>query len=262
MDPSALQRRLADAGTPFTVSFHPSTRSTQVDAKRLVQTHGAGAWLVIAGEQTAGHGRQGRAWLSNRGDLACSIVMPLELPPERWGKLAQLAGLSTAAAIRQLTGLASRVKWPNDVFIEDAKVAGCLGEVVETPTGQIAVLGIGVNVVGSDIAGRVEQPLYPITTLADHGAHPTLEDLATAIATTLWERCDWPRREHDAEFLEWWREYSLTRSQVVRVAQPDGSELVGESIGLDPTGALILRDAQGAIHTIIAGDVSVKPVVP
>ncbi|HYE80471.1 MAG TPA: biotin--[acetyl-CoA-carboxylase] ligase [bacterium] len=257
LDPVGLQRHLAEAGLPFTVSYHPSTPSTQGDARPLLQSHGAGTWVVVAGEQTRGQGRQGRRWFSNPGDLACSFTLPLELPPERWGKLVQLAGLATATALVQLSGLPARVKWPNDVFLEGAKVAGCLGEIVETAAGPAAILGIGVNLVADNIAEWVEAPIYPITSLGAHGVDLAAGDLLVAVAGILWKRRDWPMPQFDEAFLAWWREYSLTQGQRVRVAQPDGTVLEGESVALDPTGALLVRDATGTVHRVFTGDLNV-----
>ncbi len=121
-------------GTP-----HLHLRATTSTNDRARELAGAGAphgTLVTADEQSAGRGRQGRAWSAPAGDaLLMSVVVrePLDLLP-----------LAAAVAVAQVCGPAARIKWPNDVLIDDRKVAGILAE--GRPQEGWAVVGIGVNV--------------------------------------------------------------------------------------------------------------------
>jgi BirA family transcriptional regulator, biotin operon repressor / biotin---[acetyl-CoA-carboxylase] ligase len=129
---------------------HRSVDSTNVRAQTLAAAGAPHGTLVTAGEQTAGHGRQGRAWVTPAGRaLACSLV--LRDPPRL---LPMLAALAVADVAEQLDRerRTALVKWPNDVLLDGRKVAGILAE--GRPQEGWVVLGIGVNV-------AVEQAAFP-----------------------------------------------------------------------------------------------------
>lgn len=251
-----LRTRLAEAGLPWQVSYHPSSGSTQDMALALIQTHGPGHWLVVADQQEAGRGRMQRTWLSDPGDLAATWTLPLELPAERWGKIGLVAGLIAAEAIREVTGDAPRVKWPNDLFFLGAKVGGVLGDIRTTPAGTVALVGIGINLVAKDPSRLPEAPRYPIGAL-EGGEAPALRlDLLVALSRLLIERLCWAMAEHDAAVQAWWDAATQMQGAEVQLAQPDGGTLQGTVLGLQPSGALRLRTADGAEMVVQAGDVS------
>jgi len=116
--------------------------STNVRAQRLAVSGAPHGTLVTAAAQTAGHGRQGRAWVTPAGRaLACSLV--LREPPRLLPMLAALAVADVAERF-DAAGRAAAVKWPNDVLLDGRKVAGILAE--GRPQEGWVVLGIGVNV--------------------------------------------------------------------------------------------------------------------
>jgi len=99
--------------------------------------------VVVAGEQTEGRGRLGRPWFAPSGtSLLCSLQLRPAVPGERLPELTGVAALACAEAIEALTGLASELKFPNDLLLRGLKVAGVLAEARE---GRV-VLGVGVNV--------------------------------------------------------------------------------------------------------------------
>src|SRR5215207_6489152 len=116
--------------------------STNVRAQRLAASGAPHGTLVTAAGQTAGHGRQGRAWVTPAGRaLACSLV--LREPPRLLPMLAALAVADVADRF-DAAGRAAAIKWPNDVLLDGRKVAGILAE--GRPQEGWAVLGIGINV--------------------------------------------------------------------------------------------------------------------
>ena len=104
--------------------------------------------VVFAESQTGGRGRLGRQWASERGKgLWFSLLLRPELPPTEWTQLTVWAAVATAQAIEKHTGLCTRIKWPNDIFIENRKVVGILMEsVLNGKGGNHLIAGIGVNV--------------------------------------------------------------------------------------------------------------------
>lgn len=140
--------------------------STNTRAQALASAGAPHGALVTAAEQTAGHGRQGRAWVTPAGRaLACSLV--LRDPPRLLPMLTALAVAEVAEAL-DARGRAARVKWPNDVLLEGRKVAGILAE--GRPQEGWVVLGVGINV-------AVEEDGFP----------PELREIATSLQA---EPCD------------------------------------------------------------------------
>jgi BirA family transcriptional regulator, biotin operon repressor / biotin---[acetyl-CoA-carboxylase] ligase len=125
--------------------------------QRLLGPDDADGAVAVAEEQTEGRGRLGRRWFAPPGtSILCSILLRPQVPPERLPELTIVAARACAEAIRELTGLESSVKEPNDVLIAGRKVAGVLGEARE----DYVVLGIGinVNVPATDLPSRPEIP--------------------------------------------------------------------------------------------------------
>lgn len=257
--PADLEAQLLAAGLPWELSWHPSTRSTQQVARQLVQAHGPRHWLIAAGQQEAGRGRMDRMWLSDPGDLAATWVWPLELPPERWGKLSLLGGLVMAQAVREVTGQTAVVKWPNDLFIAGRKIGGCLGEILRPGTRFAALLGIGLNLMPKDAGRLPDLPLYPIGHLETLDPNVTRMDLLLAISRLLSERRDWARPSHDVPFTAWWQELAMPLDAPVQATLQGQAEPVSGTIaGLAPTGALLIRTGTGEVQEVIAGDVKLR----
>jgi BirA family biotin operon repressor/biotin-[acetyl-CoA-carboxylase] ligase len=98
--------------------------------------------VVVADEQTAGRGRQGRRWVAPRGRAILSSVLLRPPPERRRPELSLVAGVAVADAVEEALDLSAQIKWPNDVLVNRKKVSGILAEA----RGDAVVLGIGVNV--------------------------------------------------------------------------------------------------------------------
>jgi BirA family biotin operon repressor/biotin-[acetyl-CoA-carboxylase] ligase len=150
---SDLERERIDAllttsrlGRTLTIAL--STGSTNDDARAAARTGAADGHVVVAESQTAGRGSRGRSWISPGGsDIYCSIVAKLELPPERLPPLTLVVGLAVAQALDPLLAGRAKVKWPNDVWLDDRKLVGILVEGASTGAQlEPLVIGIGINV--------------------------------------------------------------------------------------------------------------------
>ncbi|HCQ38681.1 MAG TPA: biotin--[acetyl-CoA-carboxylase] ligase [Verrucomicrobiales bacterium] len=133
------------AGLGNRVEWHESVDSTNDRALEIVMDHGrkAEGWIVGAEEQTAGRGRKGAQWICEPGKgLAFSVILCPGWERRRWGWLSLTAALAVSAGGPELLGLSPKIKWPNDVLVEDLKICGIL---IET-RGPCAVVGIGLNV--------------------------------------------------------------------------------------------------------------------
>lgn len=204
------------------------TDSTNERARELANAGAPHGTLVTAGEQTAGRGRQGRAWAMPPGG---GVLMSLVL-----GEWSAALPLAAAVATCEALPLPARIKWPNDIWIGGRKVAGIL---VETrPQDEWAVLGIGVNVGARELtAGATSLGLEGV----DVEAEEVLADLLEAL-----ER--WLRRP-TADVLAAWRERDALVGSEVRWAEGRGT-----ATGVDETGALLVTTTTGQI-ALHAGEV-------
>ncbi len=201
-----------------------------------------GEWLV-ADRQNAGRGRQGRTWFDGAGNFMGSTVIHARHGDPALPTLSLVAGLAVHGAI-DLSG--AKLKWPNDVLVGPAKVAGMLLE----GAGSAVILGIGVNLVAAPVV-----PGRATASLADFTASPSRDDFADTL-----------RKSFDLE-LQRWRDFGI--APIIRrwlaAAHPEGTaftvDLAGEQVsgtfaGLADDGALQLRLADGRLRAIHAGEVS------
>jgi BirA family transcriptional regulator, biotin operon repressor / biotin---[acetyl-CoA-carboxylase] ligase len=213
------------------------TDSTSSRARELAAGGAPHGTLVTAEEQTAGRGRQGRTWSAPPGRaLLCSIVLR-ELEP-----LLPLQAALAVADVAAGSGLAARIKWPNDVLVEGRKLAGILVE--GRPQEGWAVLGIGINV-----AVRPEDlPEELRETAATLGREPAaVEEALTALLAALERRMG----QTTSETLADYRALDALAGREIRWA---GGEGVAEGIADD--GNLLVRTAGGVV-AVGAGEVHI-----
>jgi BirA family transcriptional regulator, biotin operon repressor / biotin---[acetyl-CoA-carboxylase] ligase len=204
-------------------------------------------WLR-AERQTAGRGRQGREWVSPTGNLHASTLVRLRRTDPAAASLALVTAVAVAEAARVYLpeGVDVAIKWPNDVLVDGAKVAGILLERAD----DAVVIGTGVNLVGHpDIPDR------PTTDLGEHGASVDaaafLETLAEIFARWL---ARW-RGEGIAPVRQRWLKMAHPIGTALTARLADGDALEGLFDGLDSDGALVLRLADGTRRVIHAADV-------
>jgi BirA family biotin operon repressor/biotin-[acetyl-CoA-carboxylase] ligase len=204
------------------------------------------AWHAVrADTQTAGRGRTGRVWTSDRGGLWLSAVVPCPGPRERWANLPLAAGQALIAALFGLGVSGLRLRWPNDLLVGPRKLAGLL---VERHSADTAVVGVGINVFNDP--ERADPALRDATTrLADlaHLGDRDLDDLASLVLHAL-ARAHARLLADDfaaiaAELNRAWSEPRLVSLLLAGQAEP----AVGCFLGIDEAGRLRLRDAAGAV---------------
>jgi BirA family biotin operon repressor/biotin-[acetyl-CoA-carboxylase] ligase len=206
-----------------------------------------GDWLV-ADRQTAGRGRQGREWFDGTGNFMGSTVVHLRFGDPDPGSLALLAGLALheVISIRLPPPQRAMLKWPNDVMIGRAKLAGILLERV----GDAVVVGIGVNLASApQLPDRATIALGQLTPAPDRDAFA--EDLAAQFAMEL-DR--WRAYGLRPVIARWLAAGHPTGTQL-SVGEPGEIPLQGGFAGLTDSGALQLRLSDGSLRVIHAGEV-------
>ena len=231
------------------------TDSTMLDARRLAEAdcpHGA---TVIADEQTAGRGTKGRSWVSPPGQSIHTtlIVRP---SPEQMKRLSIVTPVAVALAVEQTTGLSPRIKWPNDVELERRKFGGILIEGEWRAAGPAyALIGIGVNV-NFDPAPHAAQIDRPATSLMiELGRELPREPVFAALLNAFEASYD---QAESSEVFEAWRSRLDTLGRSVQIIAGDRLQVEGVAEDVTPEGALLVRDAAGALHPIVAGEVSLR----
>lgn len=223
--------------TSFLTHHVEEVASTQDAAVSLSETAGDVPLLLVAERQTKGRGRTGHSWLTAPRAVACTLVVAPTWRPDRAGTVPLAAGLAARGAIRDHTGVAPRLKWPNDLIVGHGKIGGLLVQA----SGDVVAIGFGANL-------WWPEPPAGMAAVCDEdpGAN-----LARQIASTWAERlltrlgggpAAWGRDEYRAA--------CETLGKVV-TWEPSGR---GRAIDVAPDGALIVATDRGR-ETLRSGEV-------
>lgn len=237
--------------------FHywPSLPSTMPEASRLAASGAAHGTVVLTDEQTAGVGRLGRSWISEAElGIYCSIVLRIPLEPPSAPIASLVLGLATAEAIETASSLACDLRWPNDVLINERKVAGMLAQL----SGDCVVAGIGINVNHSSFPGDLRTPATSL--FLESGGRQEREPLIVQLLESIDRFCaTWIADGNEAILRAFSSasSYALNRRVVV---EETGAR--GITSGLDESGFLLLRSESGQVRRLAAGGVRPDHSVP
>jgi BirA family transcriptional regulator, biotin operon repressor / biotin---[acetyl-CoA-carboxylase] ligase len=239
--------------TPWTdVAVVAQAASTNADLVAAAHAHPGQGRVLIAEEQTAGRGRLDRTWTSPPGTgLTFSVLAAPAAPPGALGWAPLLAGLAVAEGIEAATGLAPTVKWPNDVMVDDRKLAGLLAEVV--PPDRL-VIGVGLNT----HLGAADRPTPQATSLLLEGVPLELADRSAVLAAVLQalgrrlaDLADGPT----SATMDAYRARCSSLGQHVRVERPGRPDLQGLAVDVADDASLIIDVLSGGAVHVAAGDV-------
>ena len=239
-----------------TIHFYDKVESTNLLAAELAQEDAPEGVVVLADQQLSGRGRGSRSWHSPAGvGIYCSVILRPQVEPEKGQLITLMAGVSIAKAIERQSGLSPRVKWPNDVLINDKKVAGILLEArVSGARIGYAVIGFGINVnngrgdLPEDIRVNASSLRMELKKTVDRGA------LVIEIFSELEKLYHNFQRGDVSVILEQWRHYSSTLGQRVRIWRKDKAT-EGLAVDLTENGGLLVRLAEGKQIVFHAGDI-------
>jgi BirA family biotin operon repressor/biotin-[acetyl-CoA-carboxylase] ligase len=254
--PDLLRGRLK--GKLFGKRFYHyfKTDSTNRVAMELAYANEPEGAVVLAEEQTAGRGRAGRSWHSERGaGIYVTFLLRPRLSPVQAPLLTMLAGLSAHAAIQEQTGLSADLKWPNDLLLNGKKAGGILTEMHAEPNlVRFVIVGIGINVNQEKFPAE----LSPMATSLRKESGKLQSRLELLVRLLREFESDYNRflREGPAFVTE--RFLSLSNfAKGKRVRVDTGREtFIGTTSGLTPEGLLQVQREEGPTVTVIAGDVT------
>jgi BirA family biotin operon repressor/biotin-[acetyl-CoA-carboxylase] ligase len=233
----------------FTVELVPELDSTNSELMRRARAGRLEPVLLVAQRQTAGRGRLSRSWYSAAGaSLTFSLGLPMA-PPD-WSGLSLAVGVSLAESLHPDI----RLKWPNDLWLDDRKLGGIL---IETATGvgeggaaRHAVVGVGINIAAPALAGLATPAACLREVLPDVQAGAVLQQVAGPLVRALQDF----ERAGFAAFQARFAARDALRGR--RVALSDGT--AGVAHGTNEGGGLLVHTA-GAVKTVISSEVSVRP---
>lgn len=257
--PDALRRALVDGPSRIArLDWHDVVPSTNDLAAAAARAGCPEITLVGAEEQTAGRGRAGRAWTAPRAtSLLVSFVLRPRVPQRGWPALPLVAGVALAEVADAFVGRSHvALKWPNDLLLDGRKAGGILAE----SAADAVVVGIGLDVDWRGVTPPPELP--PITSLAEVAdAEVDRWRVLAALCGVLANRYDaW---QDDPEgTLAAYRPRCATLGNAVRAERVGHDELLGEAVGIDVDGALLIRRPDGGVERHLAGDVHLQELAP
>ncbi len=231
--------------------------STNAAAQKLVHQGAKHGTVVSAGLQTGGKGRRGRVWFSPKGGLWLSIITRQPFPLQRAAELTLLASVGIRRAIHKVSGIDVRIKWPNDLLLNEKKVCGILAEIrADGENVHYAVIGFGINT-------NIERNLFPeqLETIATSLYGETGKQISNvALAGEILNELD-PLFTNLAagtsgfrDVLSEWKEGCATLGKRIHIQTPR-TLLTGTAVDVDALGILYIKQDNGEIIPVHSGDI-------
>jgi BirA family biotin operon repressor/biotin-[acetyl-CoA-carboxylase] ligase len=236
-----------------------TTSSTNDEAKEIARKGAEEGTIVIAEEQTNGHGRLTRKFNCPfaKGIWFSLILRPKFFPMEA-AKCTLLAAIGVCRGIRRMGLKDAGIKWPNDILYHGKKMVGILTEMSASMEKiDYIIIGIGINT-GMKKNDFPEEARETATSFLNEGIDVSRKDLLAAVLWELEKEYKVAQEEGFDKVLEDWKSLSVTIGQDVRVIFGDDS-YTGKAIGIDKDGCLLV-DTGKAVTRVLAGDVSIRPV--
>lgn len=233
--------------------------STNIIAKKFAREGKGEGLIVVAEQQVKGKGRMGREWISPYGKgIWFSVILRPEIPPARASEITFVIAVGIMEGIKRYTGRDVKIKWPNDILLENKKIVGILTEIsaeIERINYIIAGIGINANQDIEDFPEELRQKASSLKMIINNEVDRNkllrfiIEDLEKIYYTY--------KEDGFGKILNIWKENNVTLNKRVKAITFD-SEIVGMAERVDEEGYLIIKDDHGKEHRIIAGDVSLR----
>jgi BirA family biotin operon repressor/biotin-[acetyl-CoA-carboxylase] ligase len=255
LTPGLVRPELGEGGIGHRIVHYFRADSTNTIALRLASEGADHGTVVVAEEQTAGRGRFGRVWYSEKSSgIYLSVLLRPPLAPTAAPALTLMAGVAAQAAVVRSTGLVTDIRWPNDLLMNGKKLCGILTEMsAEVDRLHAVVIGIGINVNHREIPDELRSIATSLR-LESGKVHSRVQVLA-AVLRELEQHYQLLIREGPGAIITRWTAVSTyARGKRIVVRTPAG-EFQATTAGLESNGALRIRYDDGREEPLVSGEI-------
>lgn len=241
------------------IIYLPVTDSTNTQAKKMGEEGAEHGTLVVTQCQTAGRGRRGRSWESPEGNVYFTFLLRPEVEISRASMITLVAALAVAKAVDDVTGLDSKIKWPNDVVANGKKLCGILTESSsDLEYINYAVVGIGINVNQTAFPKEIAETASSL--LLETG-HTVDRGQLLGVFLNRFEQYyeTFIQTEDMSGLKDVYNEKLVNCGREVKIIEKD-RERVLKALGIDNDGGLVVENSEGERESIISGEVSVRGI--
>lgn len=234
------------------------TDSTNLEAKRHQDEDSSNGMVFIAEQQNQGRGRLGRSWVSPKETgIWMSILLKPEFSPESASQITLLAALAAADAVRTVTGLDCQIKWPNDLVVNGKKVCGILTEMGASEDRiQYLVTGIGINVNTEYFPEEIREMASSLK--IEGGSSYIREDIVAELLNHFeFYYEEFSKTTSLKNMVNYYNSILINKGKKVKIVGNPTTD-IGEALGIDETGRLLVRMDDGEERAIVSGEVSVR----
>ncbi|VUT27549.1 MAG: Putative biotin ligase [Candidatus Syntrophoarchaeum sp. GoM_oil] len=234
------------------IHYSDSLPSTNDEAKRLARIGEEEGAVVITGRQTHGRGRYDHLWFSSDQGVHLSIILRPQINASRIARLVMVVGVAAARVIASY-GLEARIKWSNDLLVNDKKVGGILTELDIDGGMEDCIVGIGINLNVSQSEFPEEIKKIATSIMDELGEEVSREEFICRLLNEFEDVYDRFKAEAFDGITQEWRARCSTIGKLVRI-RTVGSTMEGEAVGIDREGALILELPNGSLVKVVSGE--------
>ena len=234
-------------GRESRIIYHEKLTSTMDAAKDLARKGCPDFTTVVAGRQTSGRGRLQREWHSAKGGLYFTVVLRPDLPPVLSFRVSFLASLTLAGTLNEMFGLDVRVKWPNDLLVDERKLCGMLSE-LEAEADRVAFINVGIGINVNNDPSAIEPPATSLKAIL--GRRVAVKDILARYLDAFEQRMQTAALDR---VIEEWKAYTVTLNRDVRIVTTR-DVFTGKAVDVDDNGALVLQCADGSFQKVLYGD--------
>lgn len=255
---SEIKSRMETQWVGQRVYFYEEIDSTNTQAKRLAEEDAPSGTLIVSDCQLKGKGRRGRVWTSPKGEaIYMTILLRPQIRPDRASMVTLVMGLSVVQAIRNVLGLETSIKWPNDVVLNRKKLVGTLTEMsAQMDYIEYMVIGTGINANMTEFSEELKDKATSLR--MEMGRSVNRASLITESMKCFEKNYEIFEKTQDLSgLIEDYQAVLANLNQPVRVLEP-GHEYSGIARGINEKGELLVEREDGTVTAVYSGEVSVR----
>lgn len=255
---SEIKSRMETQWVGQRVYFYEEIDSTNTQAKRLAEEDAPSGTLIVSDCQLKGKGRRGRVWTSPKGEaIYMTILLRPQIRPDRASMVTLVMGLSVVQAIRNVLGLETSIKWPNDVVLNRKKLVGTLTEMsAQMDYIEYMVIGTGINANMTEFSEELKDKATSLR--MEMGRSVNRASLIAESMKCFEKNYEIFEKNQDLSgLIEDYQAVLANLNQPVRVLEP-GHEYSGIARGINEKGELLVEREDGTVTAVYSGEVSVR----